>query len=94
LANRDELARNRHILYAIIGRPRWHQGMKLLPNLDVGRTSLFKLGEVPPAPSFRLGLREETQGPEKGEAHEQPPKLMGSEPDRKKPRTQANGEAQ
>lgn len=56
LANNDETT-NRHILYAIIGRPRWHDGMKLLPNLDVGRTSLFDPAgdQIEPAPSFRLG---------------------------------------
>jgi hypothetical protein len=33
---------DRHMLYAIMGRPRYHNGMKLLPYLDISRASLFE----------------------------------------------------
>ena len=58
LRNRTET--DRPVLYAIIGRPILRgDGLKGLPSLDTGSSSLFSQGPVepPPASLFRLGRR-------------------------------------
>ena len=49
---------NRPVLYAIVGRPVWRDGLKGLPHLDGGSASLFGSEEVPPRPGWSLRTAE------------------------------------
>ena len=69
---------DRPVLYAIVGRPVWRDGLKGLPQLDGGSTSLFSGELVPPPPGW--SLREEANG---AEAEVEPQRKLRKRPARR-----------
>jgi len=46
---------DRPVLYMVVGKPSVRGGLKGLPSLDCGTTSIFDGSHVLPVPAFRLG---------------------------------------
>ena len=71
---------NRPVLYAIVGRPVWRDGLKGLPHLDGGSASLFGSEEVPPRPGWSLRTAEPAEPAEPAAEVTPPPPPPSEDP--------------